>query len=429
MRVLVIGGYGLIGGEAVRLLGARGAEVVGAGRDLHGARRRFPDIEWRQAELGRTDEAGWAAVLQGIEVVVNAAGALQDGLREDLRAVHVEGLRTLVAACRSAGVRRLVHLSAAGVAPGRGGGFNDSKAEGEAIVAAGGLDWVILRPGLVFGPGAFGGTAMLRGLAGFPGMIPAFSPQATIQPVALQVVAQSIARAVQPDAPHGVTLDLVGADRLPLAEVLRRLRGWLGFAPAPLLALPTPIVRLAGRVADGLGWLGWRNPMRTNAIEQIALGMDTPPGGEAALGLKPQAFAEILQALPSTLQERRFARLYFAKPALLIALAAFCAFTGVVSLTSYAASTGLLTRAGLRSPLTDALVVGGAVLDLLAALAICVRRFTSRGLIALIGLSAGYLAIASVLRPDLWLEPLGALPKTLMLMLMAGVALGMMDER
>ncbi len=36
------------------------------------------------------------------------------------------------------------------------------------MVAGSGLDWIILRPGLVFRPTAFGGTAMLRGLAGFP---------------------------------------------------------------------------------------------------------------------------------------------------------------------------------------------------------------------------------------------------------------------
>jgi hypothetical protein len=221
----------------------------------------------------------------------------------------------------------------------------------------------------------------------------------------------------------------VGAERLPLGEVVQDLRRWLGFAPAPVVTIPAPVVRMAARTADLLGWLGWRNPMRTNAVEQILMGMASPGGGEAALGLRPQAFSEILQAMPSTLQERRFARLYFAKPAVLIGLPLFCAATGVVSLANWGAATRILSQAGLRPPLGDALVGGGAALDLVLAVGLSLRAWAPRALVALIGVGAGYLVLAGLIRPDLWLDPLGAFPKTLMMMLLAAIALGMMDDR
>ena len=429
MRILVLGGYGLIGAQVMRTLLAYGHDLVGAGRALVAARRRFPDIPWVEAELGRTDIATWTAHLQDVEVVVNAAGALQDGLRENLAAVHVSGLQILVAGCEAAGVRRLIHLSAAGVAPRRGGGFNETKAAGEAVVSGGGMEWVILRPGLVFGPGAFGGTAMLRGLAAFPGFVPVFAPQTMIQPVGLETIGEAVARAAEAQGLTGIALDLVGAEQLPLRDVVEGLREWLGLAPAPIVALPLAVVRLTARLADLLGWLGWRNAMRTNAVEQIVMGMASPGGGEAALGLRPQTFRQILRDMPSTLQERRFSRLYFAKPAALIALCLFCATTGAISFASYGASTQILVRAGLHPPLTDILVTGGALLDLALAIGLAVRAWASLALVALIVTSVGYLVLASLLRADLWLDPLGVLSKTLLVALLAAITLGMTDDR
>jgi uncharacterized protein YbjT (DUF2867 family) len=429
MRILVVGAYGLIGFAAVRALLGEGHDVVGAGRNLTLARRLLPGIEWLQAELGRTDASGWAERLQGIEVVVNAAGALQDGLREDMAGVHVRGLEALVTGCRTAGIRRLVHISAVGVGEAGGGSFNDTKLRGETIVEASGLEWIILRPALVFGPAAFGGTALLRGLAGFPGLVPAFAADASVQVVSQQTVAEAIARAaVQPDI-AGRRLDLAGLEAQPLADVLRSLRAWLGLRPAPVVAAPRVLVTASVWVADALGWLGWRNPMRSNAVGQIERGMGSAGGGEAALGLLPERFVDILDRQPATLQERRFARLYFAKPALLIALSTFSAVTGAISLARFDAAVAVLSAGGLDESLARVLVVGGALIDIALAIAIAVRAWTSRALIALIGLTAVYLAAATAIRPDLWLDPMGGLTKAVMIMLMAAVAWAMLDDR
>jgi hypothetical protein len=183
------------------------------------------------------------------------------------------------------------------------------------------------------------------------------------------------------------------------------------------------------KLADILGWLSWRNAMRTTAVDQILMGMASPGGGEAALGMAPQSLREILRAMPSTLQERRFARLYFVKPAVLIALPLFCATTGAVSLLNYGASTRILAEAGLGAPVADLLVIGGALLDILLAIGLSLRAWTSRALVGLIGVSAGYLLLASLLRADLWADPLGGLPKSMLAILLAVIALAMMDER
>ena len=233
MRVLVVGAYGLIGSHVLSHLHARGHEVVGAGRDLTAA-RRFPYAAWLRVDIARMQKVeDWREPLGGIEAVVNCAGALQDSLRDDLRAVHVDGTLALYRACGIAGVRRIVHVSAAGVGPGRGTAFNDTKLEAEAAMSSLETDWVILRPGLVLAPAAYGGTALLRGLAAVPFVIPAVHAGSLVQVVSVWDVAEAAARALEPTAPTRVTVDLVGPAAMRLADVLKGLRRWLGCREAP----------------------------------------------------------------------------------------------------------------------------------------------------------------------------------------------------
>ena len=84
MRVLVVGGYGLIGGYIVAELATAGHQVIGAGRDISVAERMFPYAHWRRADLATFGEADWAPLLTGVDAVINCAGALQDSPRDDL---------------------------------------------------------------------------------------------------------------------------------------------------------------------------------------------------------------------------------------------------------------------------------------------------------------------------------------------------------
>jgi len=74
MRVLVLGGYGLIGLALVRALHAAGHDVVGLGRSAALGRRLFPRVTWCSADIATLQHpAAWRSLLDGVEVVVNAA--------------------------------------------------------------------------------------------------------------------------------------------------------------------------------------------------------------------------------------------------------------------------------------------------------------------------------------------------------------------
>ena len=430
MRIAVIGAYGLVGSYASARLVAEGHAVVGIGRDIAAARRRFPGLDWQRADLAKASVADWTAALAGVEAVVNCAGALQDSPRDDLRAVHVEGVRRLAEACAAVGVRRFVHISAAGVAAGRRTAFNTTKLEAEAFLAESPLEWIILRPGLVFAPAAYGGTALLRGLAGVPGVTPVVFGDSRIQVIGAEDVAIAVARCVAPDAPTRVSLDLVHGEALTLIDIVGRLRGWLGLAPAPTVPLPPVLARLTAAASDGLAFLGWRSPMRTASLEQLRMGVRGRSEDAARLGLAPRSFDALLAAAPSGVQERWFARGYFAKPAILGCLFGFWLVSGLIGLTvGFQAAVAVLTAAGMSAGLAAGAVIGGSLVDIALALLLTWRPTAARALQGMLLVTAGYLVGATLLRPDLWLDPLGPLVKSIPAAFLALAALATLDER
>jgi len=431
MRILVLGAYGLIGSHIVARLAADGCEIVGLGRNVAAARRRFPDVVWIERDLRDMRRAAdWTPLLYDVDAIVNCAGALQDNPRDDLAAVHVEAPAALAEACVAAGRRRFVHISAMGADAGRKEPFSATKHAFERKLAALDLDWTILRPGLVWSPQAFGGTALLRGLAGFPFATPVVHPDARIQVVAADDLAEIVARALAPDAPARLVCDVAHPEPIALVDLLARIRAWLGLAPAPALRLPTFVPRLAGYIADALAFAGWRSPMRTAALDQLRAGV-TGKADEARrlFGFEPKSFGAWLASHPAGVQERVFARLYFAKPLCLAILALFWLASGLIGLIRLDAAAHVLAEAGWSTGAAGAAVVAGALVDILLGAFVIFRRWSRFALLGMIATTLAYLAAASALRPDLWLDPLGPLVKTVPAAILAFIALAFQDER
>ena len=428
MRVLVVGASGLIGGHVVARLLEEGFQVTGVGRDVAAARRRVPGVAWRSLDMASTGVEAWRPVLDGVAAVVNCAGTLQDNPGDDLAGVHVRGLARLAEACEVAGVRRFIQISASTIDRGADA-FSTTKQAGDAALGRTGLDWLILRPGLVLAPSVHGGSALLRGLAGFPGFLPAVHADAAIRLVSVEDLAEAVVRGLAVGAPSRVALDLVSAESVSLGTLLVRLRAWLGFAPVPLLEVPGPVARFTAHIADVAAWLGWRSPMRSTALGQLAGGVDGRADDAAVLGLDLRSFDSILARRPSSVQDRRHARTYFLTPVVLTGLSLFWLVSGLVGLASRAQATAVLTQAGLSPDLSRGLVLAGIAVDIALAVLVLVRRTSGWALAGMIAVTLAYLAGATLWRPDLWLDPMGPLVKTLPAALLALCALALREEK
>lgn len=406
MKVLVLGGYGLIGLSITKALIAAGHEVTGLGRSVRKGEAAAPDATWIGRDLSHMTEAeDWTHVLTGIDVVVNAAGVLQDGMNDRVMAVQRDAVRALAAACKPAGVRQIIQISAPGVSTSSDTVFYRSKAEGDAAVKASGVNWVIFRPGLVLSPQAYGGTALLRQLAAVPLVQPVMLADADIRTVHVDDVAAAVVRAVE-EGLTDVDADLLSSEPARLADLILSIRSWLGFAPPKaVIRVPYFLGALTARLGDLAGWLGWRPALRTTSLKVLGKGVTGNADSWTVHNLN-----ETLQALPSTVQERTYARAALLYPFLLLILSAFWIVSGMIGWAQQEAAMAVF---GQSVPVGAAktFVLGGAAADIAIGAALLIRPMTRPAALAAVFVSLAYLAGSACLAPHLWADPLGPMVK------------------
>jgi len=217
----------------------------------------------------------------------------------------------------------------------------------------------------VLAHGVYGGTALVPAAAAVPFMtlIPAAKP---IHIVAIEDVVETVAWALRPDAPGRVTLDLVHPEPKTLAVIITGYRDWLGLRPHPVVTVPGLVTSVTARVADALSWLGWRSPIRTSAIRQLADGINgNPAGWIATTGITPKSLDDVLAISPATVQDRWFARLYLIKPLAIAVLAAFWIMTGLIALGPGWDGAKLILRIAGANAMTASIAVSiGAIIDI-----------------------------------------------------------------
>ena len=427
MRVLLTGATGFIGSAVLARLAAEGHDVRAVARRPGAG---LTPAEWCNLDLARTtDAAAWRPLLEDMDAVVHCAGVLQDGPGDSSRGVHVEGTAALYRACEDAGVRRVVHVSAIGVDREPLSTFSASKKLGEEALMARALDWVILRPSVVTGRAAYGGSALIRGLAALPVLfrLPGTGPMQVVQ---LDDLVETILFFLRPDAPARFACDVAGPERLSLEEVILTYRRWLRLGEPRRVAAPRWFAALLYRLGDLAGLLGWRPPVRSNARREFVRGaVGDPRSWTEVTGIRPRSLAQALAAEPASVQERWFARLYILKPVVLAGLSLFWIATAVVSLTAgWNTGLGYMREAGLGAAGAPGIVAGAAA-DCLVGLGIVLRKTAKPALYAALGLSVFYLMAGSFLLPRLWADPLGPMMKILPVIALNLAAIAIVDDR
>jgi len=422
MRVLVVGGYGFIGRAVAEALQRHGHDVVGWGRSAAIGRRILPGARWIEGNLTRIlDASSWRQALIGIDAVINASGALQDGVDGSLSQLQGRAIIALIDACEDAGVRHFVQISAVGAVANANTRFMATKATADSYLRQSRLSSTILRPALVIGRNAYGGTALIRALAALPITLTVHGKR-PVQCVALDDVAAACVAAVEGTLPAGRDLVLAADERLTLQQVVAAHRRWLGLPPARLaLDLPPALAVPVTLMADIAGWLGWRSPLRSTAMRVMRDGVLA----EGSSGPELAPLARILAANPSGAQDRIAARLFLLLPIIILTLAALWIGSGIVGMADSARAAPLV-GGGRRAQL---LVQICAVTDAALGMAILIRRWARAAALLMALVSVGYLAAGSLFTPQLWLDPLAPLLKILPAFGLALVAAALLDRR
>ena len=148
MRLAVTGATGFIGSRLIERL-------AGSEHNCRALTRRpmslRPNVTWVEGALDRPDTL--AALVEGADAVIHVAGLLHGRTAAQFDAVNVAGTAAMIDASRAAGVRRFVHLSSLAARHPDISLYGASKARSEDVVSPSGLDYAIVRPPAVYGPG------------------------------------------------------------------------------------------------------------------------------------------------------------------------------------------------------------------------------------------------------------------------------------
>jgi NADH dehydrogenase len=256
-NVLVLGGTGFVGTHVCEKLVRAGWTVTVPTRRWNNARDVLHLPSLTVQEMDVHDAAALARAAVGHDAVVNLIAILH-GSQDAFNKVHVELPQKIAAACASAGVNQLVHISALGANAQKPGSLPSmylrSKSLGEAVLLAScsELALTILRPSVIFGAGDKFLNLFASLQKVFPFM-PLAGADARFQPVWVEDVATAVVKSLERSSPGALMLEACGPEVFTLkqlVEISAKLAGVNRGEGRPVIALPAWAGALQARLME-----------------------------------------------------------------------------------------------------------------------------------------------------------------------------------
>lgn len=426
-KFIVTGATGFIGRHVVATLLERRHSVVGIHRGKAppslANNARFESVKADLTKMNTVEN--WAAVLDGADAVINCAGLLQAS-KTKMIAVHTTAPEALFNACIKFGVRRVIQVSAISAAADTI--YAKSKLAADESLMNTELDWVIVRPSLVYGRGSYGGTSLLRGLAACPIVIPIVGDGSQVfQPIFMDDLVGIICELSEASSFKHMIIEPVGPEILTLKDILLKLRRWLDISGDRTVAVPILIIKLVTSMGTLLRW----PVVNGNALKQLLYGdAETEKSFNGLYAPAAQSMDSVLLANPASVQDRWHARLTLVAPFITAVLSLVWIVSGLLGLafgTPLTQEVLSTFRIGSVSP--TIVTWGSSGWDILLGVLLLTPLRT--GVLASLQVLTvfAYTAVLSFSLPLLWLDPFGPLLKNVPVIVLIGVWAALRSRR
>jgi uncharacterized protein YbjT (DUF2867 family) len=288
LSICILGGTGFLGTRLVARLIKDGHRVTALSRDReqHKHLLVLPGLTLENCDV--YDEAQLSERFRGKDVVINLVGILNErGFGGGgFRRAHTELTRVVLQAARSAGVTRLLQVSALKAAADAPSHYLRSKGEAEKLIRESGasLDWTIFQPSVMFGPGDSFLNRFAGLLASVPFVFPLARPNARFQPVLVDDVIEAILRCLRGGASDRRTYELGGPQVYTLRQIVALVAKLTG-RRRWIIGLPNFVARLQGFVMNFVPG----RPFSSDNYRSLKVDSVCSDDGFASLGIKPQS--------------------------------------------------------------------------------------------------------------------------------------------
>ncbi|WP_445371798.1 SDR family oxidoreductase [Methylomonas sp. HW2-6] len=411
MNILLTGATGFIGRAIALALLEQGHRVTACCRRPQRLRLESPLLTPLALDFAEADQIeNWLPHLQGIDAIVNCVGIIAPGPRQSFQQLHSQSPIALFRAGAMAGVRKIVQLSALGVDDQAASAYHLSKKAADDALSELPLDWFVLQPSLVYGPGGRS-HALFQALAALPVHLLPEGGKQVLQPIHVDDVAAAVCRCLQPGCGGRRTIALVGSEPISYADWLQGLRLRLGKSRAGAWLLPQ---RYAA-IGAGFGRALAEPILSRDNLAMLQRGSTADPAPLIELLGRSPLSAKRMFADDASQAERWHANLYFLRPLLGWSIALVWLWSGITSLFFYPhqASYALLAATGISGIAAPLTLYGLAALDIAMGLMTLARIRLPALLLCQFYIVLGYSLMVAWRLPEFVFHPFGPLLKNL----------------
>jgi uncharacterized protein YbjT (DUF2867 family)/uncharacterized membrane protein YphA (DoxX/SURF4 family) len=395
MKVLILGATGFIGKYLFQHLKKNKFELISFQSNID-----FMNLPKHQELI---------EMFKGIDVLINAVGIIAETKNKTFEQIHTLAPIAIFDACKEAGVKKVIHISALGSQNGTTL-YHTSKNRADEYLRACGLEYAILHPSIIYGDDGKS-TALFQSLATLPLTPIVGNGSQLLQPIRIEDLVTTVQKSIESDDKK-IELDVVGAEPVTYRELLEIFREWLTLNPTKSVSTPTIGTDVLGKILeeptvnhDNIVMLNEGNSASVKPLANF-------------LGYTPISIKENLGNQEANNAQKLYASLYLIRPLLRIVIGFVWIWSGIVSAFLYPQPLALelLHEIGVPIGLDIPLLYVASFLDIV----IGVLTLIGYRLKALLNLQLlvilVYTLLLTLLAPHHWLHPFGAILKNIPLL-------------
>ena len=393
MNILIVGVSGFIGQHLYKVLKNHGHNLKGCSRHI------VPDVNWVYFDFYQTQDA-WLALLDGVDIVINAAGVYKETKDTEFKEVHTDGPIELFKICHKKNIR-VLQISAVGAERENPvSEFLRSKREADQYLLKSHLPQVVLYPGIVLGEGGKS-TQQLSLLARQYIRPMVFKKNQEIPLISIDQLTDEVVGIVI-DWPNENITKVIAGKPESVETLLKSLRNWMGLKRYSGIEvyIPESMTKFLFKLLPDFN-VGSFDRQSFEMLDEYQLHKNWKLENDTADSTASELLSRN-KVSGDFIRQRRLELLYYLN---LIVLSLIWVMSGISSLINMEQSREIIYLLEVDGKFADAVIIVASLLDILLGVFLWVSRYRTLVIYFQIAIMLSYSILISLFIPLYWLHP------------------------